>query len=90
MISKNGITNTYYFFGGRDESSQTLVQGFTSAGFFFDEVALMPKSFVMQAIARCSEEGAKLWFNCNPDSPFHWFKLEYIDMLKDKKAKTAL
>jgi PBSX family phage terminase large subunit len=65
-ISKNGVFNYFYIFGGKDESSQDLIQGITLAGMFFDEVALMPQSFVNQATARCSVEGAKLWFNCNP------------------------
>lgn len=81
IISKNGIENYFYIFGGKDESSQDLVQGLTCAGFFFDEVALMVESFVNQAVARCSVEGAKLWFNCNPAGPFHWFKVEWIDKL---------
>lgn len=76
--------NRFYVFGGKDESSQSLVQGITLAGFFFDEVALMPESFVNQATGRCSVEGAKFWFNCNPDSPYHWFKQSWIDE-KDKK-----
>jgi PBSX family phage terminase large subunit len=86
IISKDGVENYFYLFGGKDEKSQDLVQGFTAAGFFFDEVVLMPQSFVNQAIARCSEEGAKLWFNCNPDGPFHWFKTEWIDKLLEKNA----
>jgi len=85
-ISKGEIENYFYIFGGKDERSQDLVQGFTAAGFFFDEVALMPESFVNQAVGRCSEEGAKLWFNCNPEGPFHWFKLEWIDKLEEKNA----
>ena len=86
IISKGNKTNFFYLFGGRDERSQDLVQGFTAAGFFFDEVALMPRSFVEQAIGRCSVEGAKLWFNCNPEGPFHWFKLEWIDKLRARNA----
>ena len=85
-ISRNGKTNYFFLFGGKDESSQDLVQGLTAAGFFFDEVALMPQSFVNQATARCSVEGAKLWFNCNPAGPHHWFKLEWIDKLTEKNA----
>lgn len=84
IISKNGVENYFYIFGGKDEASQDLVQGLTCAGFFFDEVALMPESFVNQAVARCSVEGSKLWFNCNPGGPFHWFKVEWIDRLIDK------
>lgn len=86
VISKNGVENYFYIFGGKDEKSQDLVQGFTAGGFFFDEVALMPQSFVNQAIARCSEEGSKLWFNCNPDGPFHWFKVEWLDRLEEQNA----
>lgn len=85
-ISKNGHTNYYFIFGGKDEASQDLVQGITLAGFFFDEVALMPQSFVNQATARLSVEGAKAWFNCNPESPYHWFKLQWIDDLANKNA----
>ena len=72
-------------FGGKDERSQDLIQGMTLAGVFFDEVALMPQSFVTQAEARCSVEGAKYWYNCNPKNPTHWFKKEYIDLQKEKK-----
>ncbi|MGN1412455.1 MAG: PBSX family phage terminase large subunit, partial [Oscillospiraceae bacterium] len=72
-------TNRYYMFGGKDESSYQLIQGITLAGVLFDEVALMPRSFVEQALARCSVTGSKFWFNCNPDSSEHWFFKEWVD-----------
>ena len=84
--TKKKTTNYYYIFGGKDESSQDLIQGITLAGVFFDEVALMPESFVNQATARCSVEGAKFWFSCNPNSPFHWFKKEWINKVTEKKV----
>lgn len=84
-ISRNGKTNYFYIFGGKDEGSQDLVQGITAAGAFFDEVALMPESFVNQATARCSVEGSIWWFNCNPAGPMHWFKLNWIDKRKKKR-----
>lgn len=83
-VTKNGKTNYFYIFGGKDERSQDLIQGITLAGMFFDEVALMPESFVNQATGRCSVDGSKFWFNCNPDGPYHWFKLEWIDKLVEK------
>lgn len=85
-VTMNGKTNRYYFFGGKDESSGALIQGMTLAGVMFDEVALMPKSFVEQALARCSVEGSRFWFNCNPDSPQHWFYQEWILKLDKKNA----
>lgn len=84
-ISRNGRTNYFYMFGGKDESSQDLIQGITAAGAFFDEVALMPESFVNQATGRCSVEGRKFWFNCNPAGPMHWFRTGWIENRNKKK-----
>ena len=77
-VSFQGKTNDFYIFGGRDESSSSLIQGITFAGVLLDEVALMPRSFVEQACARCSVTGSRLWFNCNPEGPRHWFYNEWI------------
>lgn len=73
-----------WLFGGKDEGSAALIQGVTLCGVYLDEVVLMPRSFVEQAVARCSVKGSKLWFNCNPDSPYHWFKEEWIDRAEEK------
>ncbi|WRS26851.1 PBSX family phage terminase large subunit [Oscillospiraceae bacterium MB08-C2-2] len=77
-IAFGGRKNRFYLFGGRDEGSAALIQGITLAGVLLDEVALMPRSFVEQALARCSVSGSKFWFNCNPEHPFHWFYREWI------------
>lgn len=84
-VTRKGRTNYFYIFGGKDEASQDLIQGITAAGAFFDEVALMPESFVNQATGRCSIAGRKWWFNCNPAGPMHWFKTGWIDHIRDKK-----
>jgi len=73
-----GRENRFYIFGGRDESSASLIQGITFAGILLDEAALMPQSFVEQACARCSVAGSRLWFNCNPAGPSHWFYRSWI------------
>lgn len=83
-IEYKGKINYFYVFGGRDERSQDLIQGITLAGVLFDEVALMPESFVNQATGRCSVTGSKYWFNCNPDNPSHWFKKNWIDKAEEK------
>ncbi len=77
-VSYGGNVNEFYIFGGRDEGSASLIQGITFAGILMDEVALMPKSFVEQGCARCSVTGSRLWFNCNPEGPYHWFYNEWI------------
>lgn len=85
VITRGKRVNYFYCFGGKDESSQDLIQGMTLAGILFDEVALMPQSFVTQGEARCSVEGAKMWYNCNPKGPSHYFKKEYVDIAGDKR-----
>lgn len=85
VIAKDERINYFYVFGGRDESSQDLIQGITLAGLYCDEVTLMPESFVNQATGRCSVEGAKMWFNCNHDSPMHWFLLRWIEKRDEKR-----
>lgn len=84
VVSKGDTQNFFYIFGGKDERSQDLIQGITLAGMFFDEVALMPESFVNQATGRCSVTGSKFWFNCNPDNSRHWFKVNWIDKCAEK------
>ncbi|MCD8050938.1 MAG: PBSX family phage terminase large subunit [Clostridiales bacterium] len=87
MVRGLGRENRFYIFGGKDESSYALIQGITLAGVLFDEVALMPRSFVEQAIARTlSEPQAKLWFNCNPEGPGHWFYKEWVCQPEAYKA----
>ena len=84
VIAPDGRKNTYYLFGGQDEASAALIQGMTLAGVLLDEVVLMPRSFVEQAVARCSQPGSKLWFTCNPGSPQHWFYREWIQKAEEK------
>ena len=85
-VRRGTATNFFEVFGGKDESSAALIQGRTLAGVLLDEVALMPRSFVEQALARCSVEGAKMWFSCNPGSPQHWFYLEWIKRHEEHNA----
>ena len=77
-VSFRGRENQFYIFGGRDESSASLIQGITFAGVLLDEVALMPRSFVEQACARCSVAGSRIWVNCNPAGPNHRFYKTWI------------
>lgn len=86
-VRRGAVTNWFEVFGGKDESSAALIQGRTLAGVLLDEVALMPESFVNQALARCSVAGARLWFSCNPDNPNHWFYKEWIQR---REAHNAL
>jgi len=84
-VRSHNRENVYYLFGGLDESSFKQIQGITLAGALLDEVALMPRSFVEQTCARCSVDGSKIWFNCNPAGPEHWFYKEWILKKEEKR-----
>lgn len=77
-------TNRYHLFSGGEEGSAALIQGATLAGVLFDEAALLNQSFVEQAVARCSEEGSRFWFSCNPEHPGHWFYREWVAKVREK------
>ena len=71
-------SNSYFLYGANTEAAQDALQGLTAAGAYMDEAALFPKSFVDQAIGRCSVKGAKVWMNCNPEGPHHYIREEFL------------
>ena len=90
-VSAKGRQNYFYLFGGKDESSYMLIQGLTLSGIFFDEVALMPRSFVEQGIGRTlSVPEARYWLNCNPENPSHFIKTEWVDDADSANEKRIL
>ena len=78
--------NRFYLFGGGDEGGADRIQGMTLAGVLLDEAALMPRSFVEQACARCSVAGSRLWFNCNPEGPGHWLYKEWVCRAQERNC----
>lgn len=83
-VMGGGRQNVYYLFGGADESAASLIQGMTLAGVLLDEAAILNRSFLEQACARCSVSGAKLWMSCNPEGPEHWFYKEWVCKARQK------
>ena len=65
-VEFGGQRNQFLLFGGKDESSAALIQGSTLAGLLLDEAALMPRSFVEQAVARCSVPGQQAVVQLQP------------------------
>lgn len=65
--------------GANDETSEQKIRGMTLAGAYCDEITLYPQSFVQMLLSRLSVPNAKLYATCNPDSPSHFIKTEYID-----------
>lgn len=68
-----------YLEGASDETSEHKIRGMTLSGAYCDEITLFPQSFVSMLLTRLSTPNAKLYATCNPDSPNHYIKTEYID-----------
>lgn len=79
-------SNVYYLYGANTEAAQDALQGLTAAGAYLDEAALFPRSFIDQAIGRCSVDGWKVWMNCNPEGPHAYIKEEFIDKATEKRV----
>lgn len=85
-VTYHGNTNRFHVFGAKDEASYQLVQGLTAAGLMVDETALCNQAAVNQAVARCSVDGSKMFFNCNPEGSEHWFYKDWILKAKERNA----
>ena len=79
-------SNVYYLYGANTEAAQDALQGLTAAGAYLDEAALFPRSFIDQAIGRCSVDGWKVWMNCNPEGPHAYIKEDFIDKATEKRV----
>ena len=69
----------FYVAGANDEKAITKIQGLTLALAYGDEVTTWPESFFQMLLSRLSEKNAKLVCTMNPDGPYHWFKVNYLD-----------
>ena len=65
--------------GANDEGAESKIRGMTLQGAYCDEITLLPESFFAMLLSRLSEHDAKLFGSTNPDSPSHWFKVNYLD-----------
>lgn len=65
--------------GAHNERSHHAIQGDTRGWAVGDEVVLWPKSFFDMLQTRLSIDGAKFFGSCNPGSPYHWLKTDFLE-----------
>jgi PBSX family phage terminase large subunit len=68
-----------YFEGANDIQSEDKIMGMTLGGAYCDEISLYPEGFVIMLLGRLSLPGAFLDGTTNPQGPYHWLKVNYID-----------
>lgn len=65
--------------GANDARAEGKARGLTAAGIYGDEITLWPEGLFKQLLARMSVRGAMLFGTTNPDGPYHWLKVGYLD-----------
>lgn len=66
--------------GAKDEGSKDLIQGMTYGIGYCDEITLYPQSFWNMLQTRfISILNYCILATCNPESPYHWLKVNFID-----------
>ena len=70
---------TIHLVGANDERSEHKIRGSTLAGAYCDEITVLPEGVFEMLKSRLSVSGARLFGTTNPDSPFHWFKRNFLD-----------
>jgi PBSX family phage terminase large subunit len=79
-IAHQGLTGKKFYTtgAGRDKDDEKI-QGATFGYWLADEIALHTREFVMMAISRLSLPFSKARWSCNPDTPTHYIKTDFID-----------
>lgn len=72
--------------GANDDDAWEKIRGDTFAGWYADEVTLHPESFVKEALGRLSDGPGRVFWSCNPDTPYHPLATEYIFKKKLRQA----
>jgi PBSX family phage terminase large subunit len=71
--------NTIVCAGASHADTYKVIRGFTSYGWYANEVTLHHANMVNEAFDRCSGQGSKIYWDTNPESPSHPIKIDYID-----------
>lgn len=71
--------HTINCFGANTETAYRAMQGMTSYGWYANEVTAQNRNTVTEAFQRCSGEGTRIFWDTNPDHPFHYVKTRYVD-----------
>jgi len=66
-------------FGTDNENSFKAMQGMTSHGWYANEVTTHHPNSIIEAFQRTSGPGFKIFWDTNPDHPYHSVKVDFID-----------
>lgn len=74
-----------YLFGAHDDADYKRVKGLTAGGWYADEVATHPESFIVEAMARCAvSTDMRMFWTLNPTFPSHYIYSKFLDKWEGK------
>ena len=71
--------NRVHCFGADKQDSYKTLTGLTAHGWYGNEVTLQHENTIVEAFSRVSGEGARIFWDTNPDYPEHPIKVNYIN-----------
>ena len=78
---------TIYLFGAHDDADYKRVKGLTAGGWYADEVATHPESFIVEAMARCAvSSDMRMFWTLNPTFPTHYIYQKFLDRWEGTKG----
>ncbi len=81
MLGKKKI----YLFGASDDAAYTRLKGLTAGGWYADEVATHPESFIVEALSRTAvSRDRRIFWTLNPTVPSHYIYKRFTDVWESK------
>lgn len=69
-----------YLFGASDDGAYMRLKGLTAGGWYADEVATHPESFIIEALARTAvSSDRRIFWTMNPTIPSHYIYKKFTD-----------
>ena len=76
-----------HLFGASDDSAYMRIKGLTAGGWYADEVATHPESFIVEALARTAvSTDRRIFWTLNPAVPSHYIYKRFLDKWETEKS----
>lgn len=86
MCSANG-EKKIHLFGASDDAAYMRIKGLTAGGWYADEVATHPESFIVEALSRTAvSTDRRIFWTLNPAVPSHYIYKRFLDKWESEKS----
>lgn len=87
QVVRYGKDRIIYLSGANDDNSYTRIKGLTIGGWYADEVATYPLSYINEALARSAiSTDRRIWWTLNPTLPSHPIYTQFLDRYEGREG----